>query len=654
MANNSNIVLFQSVFKVGIVSSVDGREVKIKVDKDKNSSHLIYKGKLIKNVSVGSYVKVLKGFIPIIGKVESEFIIPNKDIHNSKYSSREERIDRLLTVKLLGYFDGNQYCRGIKELPLIDNECYLLTNEEFTKIHYFVKDDKDVPLKIGSLASDSFVPIELGVSALFSSHIGIFGNTGSGKSYTLSKLYRQLFVNYENNDNFKKNAKFLFFDFNGEYAGEKVIVSEKKVYNLSTKKLENNDTRDKIPLTNDDLLNLDLLCIFANATEKTQRPFIKRCIKLVKDIDNDVGKFKNFLKKQIIEILCMSDKVKADLLLDYIEQILPPKIDTTTGQEESLRKDFSFNSTQKNFYLGNFNDYKVFADTSKTDNPNYEYAKSTLIYIQVDSFLFSQNFIDKFIKIMYMQLIYDVLGNRAMNEHIAPAINKLKSVEADIKKLFDFLGQNTDFWNDNNIVVVNLSNVNIESKKMIPMLLAHKLYSEHKAKRENELTYLNIIVDEAHNILSYQSNRESETWKDYRLEVFEEIIKEGRKFGVFMTIASQRPHDISETIISQLHNYFIHRLVNEKDIEKVNNTISYLDKVSVESLPILSTGVCVIAGQLAEMPIVVQIDKIEDENKPLNETIDVISKWLNTKIEISAGIPKDNGSNNTKDDDLPF
>jgi DNA helicase HerA-like ATPase len=142
------------------------------------------------------------------------------------------------------------------------------------------------------------------------------------------------------------------------------------------------------------------------------------------------------------------------------------------------------------------------------------------------------------------------------------------------------------------------------------------------------LSYLNFIIDEAHNILSYQSNRESETWKDYRLEVFEEIIKEGRKFGVFMTIASQRPSDISSTIISQLHNYFIHRLLNENDIEKVNNAISYLDKVSIESLPILSTGVCVIAGQLAEMPIVVQIDRIEDENKPINETIDVIAKWI--------------------------
>jgi hypothetical protein len=617
MANNSDIIIFQSVFKIGIVCSVDGREVKVKVDKLKNSSHLIFKGELVKNVSVGSYIKILKGFIPIIGKVESEFIVPSKENQDSKYSTQEERINRELKIKLLGYLENDKYCRGIKELPLIENECFLLTNEEFEQIHRFVSDDSDIPLQIGTLASDSFVPIKLGVKALFSSHIGIFGNTGSGKSYTLSKLYRQLFVNYEDNDNFKVNAKFLFFDFNGEYAGVDAIVSNKKVYNLSTR-----TKKDTLPLTNEDLLNLDLLCIFANATEKTQRPFIKRCIKLVGNINNDTEKFKNFLKRQIIEILCMSDKVKADLLLDYVEQVLPFKVDED-GQIESLRKDFFFQDTNKYFYVGN-------RDTAYQNNirENKALINNIVIYKQVDAFTFSNNFIDKFIKIMYLQLIYDVLGNRAMNEHIAPAINKLKSIESDIDKLFDFSGQNTDFWNDKNIVVVNLSNVNLESKKMIPMLLAHKLYSEHKAKKEEDLSYLNIIVDEAHNILSYQSNRESETWKDYRLEVFEEIIKEGRKFGVFMTIASQRPSDISSTIISQLHNYFIHRLVNEHDIIMVGKTISYLDKVSVESLPILTTGVCVIAGQLAEMPIVVQIDRIEDKYKPINETIDVVAKWI--------------------------
>jgi len=67
--------------------------------------------------------------------------------------------------------------------------------------------------------------------------------------------------------------------------------------------------------------------------------------------------------------------------------------------------------------------------------------------------------------------------------------------------------------------------------------------------------------------------RESETWKDYRLETFEEIIKEGRKFGVFLTIASQRPYDIFATIISRLYNFFLRRLINNNDIHAVERGI---------------------------------------------------------------------------------
>ena len=139
---------------------------------------------------------------------------------------------------------------------------------------------------------------------------------------------------------------------------------------------------------------------------------------------------------------------------------------------------------------------------------------------------------------------------------------------------------------------------------------------------------MNIIVDEAHNILSYESQRESESWKDFRLETFEEIIKEGRKFGVFMTIASQRPSDISSTIISQLHNYLIHRLINNRDLEMVEKAISYLDKVSVESLPVLPVGACVLSGLIADLPVIVQVDKLLAANSPKSDTIDLLENWI--------------------------
>lgn len=621
MESNQDITIYNSVFRIGVVYSVDGRTVKIRVDKNKNSSHLIYKGTLIKNVSVGSYVKILKGFIPIIGKVESEYIVEDKSSVEVEYRVAANNIGRTLVVKLIGFLEEGHYFRGVNELPLIDNECFLLTEGEFGKIHSF-GGSEDEYIRIGTLSNDLLVPIKLGIGRLFSSHIGIFGNTGSGKSYTLSKLYRQLFVHYDGNQQFHDNSRFLFFDFNGEYSKDNAIIAGKKVYKLSTRRDAGQE--NKIPMEANDLLDLNLLCIFASATEKTQRPFIKRSIDLYKHINSDPDvainqqRFRNYLQAVIKHILMMSDNLKGDLLINYIEAILPKNRDPQTGVDRGLKVDFSFHAVSKCYYAptatGNvfFNAY-----------PNQ--IERLTIYNQVQQYQYDANILKNFIDIMYLRLIYDVLDNRAVNEHIAPAIHKLKSAEKDIDRVLLF-SDHADMWAGSNVVVLDLSDVNVDTKKRIPLLVSNKLYNVHKQQGRNQ-GHLNIIVDEAHNILSYQSMRESEEWKDYRLEVFEEIIKEGRKFGVFMTIASQRPSDISSTIISQLHNYFIHRLVNQHDIEQVNNTISYLDKVSVESLPILSTGVCVVAGQLADMPVVVKIDRIENENKPDNETLDVVKLW---------------------------
>ena len=175
-------------------------------------------------------------------------------------------------------------------------------------------------------------------------------------------------------------------------------------------------------------------------------------------------------------------------------------------------------------------------------------------------------------------------------------------------------------------MIVSLRDVNLQIRKILPLLLCKQLYDQKKAANDEE-SYLNLIIDEAHNILSEESDRESEQWKDYRLETFEEIIKEGRKFGVFLTVASQRPADISPTIISQLHNYFLHRLINNEDIMAIEKTVSYLDKVSFEYLPILPTGTCILAGLLANVPIVVDIGKIESKYEPKNKTITLTDKW---------------------------
>lgn len=104
-------------------------------------------------------------------------------------------------------------------------------------------------------------------------------------------------------------------------------------------------------------------------------------------------------------------------------------------------------------------------------------------------------------------------------------------------------------------------------------------------------------------------------------ETFEEIIKEGRKFGVFITISSQRPNDISSTIISQAHNYFIHRLINQNDLYAIEKSVSYIDRLTEESIPTLSTGTCIFSGVVCPMPLKLRVAELPTEEKPKSNTI---------------------------------
>lgn len=612
-----------AVLSIGKVISVKGRSIEVLVNKSKNSSILLYDGEIIKNVSVGSYLKIGKGFSELVGKIDGEYITEDKIFVKKDYMHEKDKIKRILNISLLGYFETGVFKQGIKELPLIDNECFLLMQNELDAVHNFIKKINGVPdlkLKIGHLANETAKSIEIGINSLFASHIGIFGNTGSGKSYTLAVLYHNLFLKFENNKNFKKNGKFLFVDFNGEYSVGECLSKNKKVYHLTTnKELSKINKKNKLPINSKIIINPEILAILASATDKTQKPFIIRVVKLYKKINkskNPLEYFKNSLRKMIKSVLKMVNKVKSYQLIEQLENV----ISTVKNEEDhvSLTRDLDF----QNKY-----DYHKLKDSSTPITENE--IEETILYKAIDNYEFPLTFVEKLLHFFSLTLIYDLCDDRAQFEHIGPALNKLKSKADDLQKVIDFDTVKADiFSNNNNICVVNLHDCNLDIKKIIPLILCKNAYENHKKNnREKNEKYLSLVIDEAHNILSHSSQRESETWKDYRLETFEEIIKEGRKFGVFLTISSQRPSDISDTIISQLHNYFLHRLINNRDIQSVERTISYLDKVSFDSLPILPTGTCILAGLCAHVPVVIEIDKINQDYEPMNKTIKPTDFW---------------------------
>ena len=636
MENNFNLedkLIDNSVFTIGSVFSVRGKDIVVKINKDKNLPHLFFKGKTVKNVSVGlsNYVKILKGFTEIICKVEGEYLDEDKSQKDKKYGNEKQKIGRLLNVSVFGFYDhDHKFQHGIKEMPLIGSECRLLSRKEFEILHQLYEEHESL-ITLGSLIDEETQLISLSVSRLFAGHIGIFGNTGSGKSNTLAKMYTELFKLESLGDNFKKRSKFIFIDFNGEYSKDDddgILTKDKIVYKLKTK----DNTGKKYPILKREVEKLELLSILLDATEKTQQPFLYRAIDrdwFDKDNENYIKEIQS-INQKLKDILVMKNKeFNVPFLKKYIKDF--EQLGFKIVNDNKNIDDLKFHGNENcSFYTGQKNN-AVYADT------NEAHFIGETGYLNVSTA--STDGLSDLQKIQFKildQYYFEILNGYANQEHISPLIGRLRKRFDMLNKVFDIKESLDSAGEDisSNIEIVDLKSVNLEIKKVIPLLICKTNYDEQKSKRDTyKENSLHIIIDEAHNILSENSTRESESWKDYRLETFEEIIKEGRKFGVFLTVASQRPSDISPTIISQLHNYFIHRLMNENDLRSINKAVSYLDKLSFDSISNLSTGCCFIAGQMTQFPLSVKVTLLDKAIRPQSGNVDLDKLWKEVKIK---------------------
>ncbi len=592
------------ILLIGEVVEVVGIATKIKVYEEKNTSRLLYNGMVVKNVAVGNYIKILRGYTEIIAVIEGEYIkeVKNVDV----YSKHTDTYTRILDVKILGHFsDDKAFVKGIYETPMISNYVYVLKEDEVQRIFCFTKHEEPI-IEIGDITGYDNYKLAISVQRLFASHMGIFGNTGSGKSNTLAKLYTELF---NSNLNYKK-SKFLLIDFNDEYISDDVLTKDKIVYELDTR----SHGKDKFPLSRSVIEDSTFWSIIFEATEKTQRPFLERVLKSYE-----------FYKERSISI---NDLIRA------IHENPSKYISVKTSLFELLQV----------IYGGNYNNYDVIFDElvcNSTNNCLYWGAKKYINTIEeLENYLKERiNLLNSinifepkgckdldplslFDIILKYRHIYETLKGYSNDEHISPMIKRSDKRINEISKVLEF----KDEIEEKNIQIVSLSNCNVHIKKVIPLLICKEIYDKQKSVKRGSKS-LHIIIDEAHNILSENSNRESASWKDYRLEVFEEIIKEGRKFGCFLTISSQRPSDISPTLVSQLHNYFIHRLVNDEDLYTIRKSVSFLDKSKQEMIPILSQGQCICSGLAFDFPVNVQVDELDENNKPNSKDLNIINLW---------------------------
>lgn len=585
---------------IGEVVSVKGVSIVLELYEESNKETLFYDGEKFNGVSIQEHIIVRRGFKDIVAIVQGEYL-------DERFKSEDEKFYvRKIELKPIGFYDHERFQEGIKHLPMIRDVAYLMSEDQVKNIY----GETDEEFVVGKIVKED-LPISLPWSKLFNTHLGVFGNTGSGKSNTLTNLYTTLFTNKR--EKISGKSQFVVIDFNGEYTKDQLIEGGefKSVYELDTR----GDEGDKFPLSEGAFWDVEVFSILFKATENTQAPFLKRVVAGRERFKDQANSLTNYTVKTVRRALTStSPKKEFSGLIREIAKILgndPLERSINELSWHSVAVKFQYTQPQPNFLNGGDND------------PVYLNRFSQIVEaIQINDLT---PFEELRLRIN-VQLLADLIGGFVQFEHIQPLLKRIESSIGSMKKVFE-VGNDPE---QNLLIIISLRKTSQEIKKVIPLLLAKYYYGVHKDKVINasppDKTF-HLIIDEAHNVLSMQSNRESESWKDYRLELFEEIIKEGRKFGFYLTLSSQRPADISPTIMSQIHNFFIHRLVNDRDLMLLDNTISSLDSLSRSMIPNLAKGCAVITGTSFDLPMVVQFNKLKEEHQPDSDDVDLKALW---------------------------
>lgn len=628
-------------YVVGTVREIRGTNVVIRLFDNSSQMTYFFNGKRYSGIMIGSYIGIKRGHYTIVVKIEKEYAQDVlRDTTVQEFS--KDRFFRELEAKVIGSFVRGKYTSGMEAFPQIFNDVILLPSEQITAIISGESSgDNRSPsnpnsyFTIGEIWPEG-IPYKVNWTTIFNTHIAIFGNTGSGKSNTLTRLYKNLFdLNKERVLTFGK-SKFVVIDFNGEYVGERVLADDKKVYNLNTRKSEG----DKIAIPANKFWDKEMLSILFGATAQTQQPFLNRLLKYYF--------LKNNFEENVLEYLCRAFRTVYSAPSKESLDLLKYALDVLGINHDSFSSwvDLSvFNPNNSNAYYSvqllegwNSSGSRWYFNADELiEILEHEIAnikQRTSIFMTSESNEKIQNPIIQLRLAAYFQMIFDLSRHTIQYDHISPLIHRIEARSSDFDKVLQIDNLQEDnfqeMFTEKNISVISLKNVNKDIKMLLPMLIAKISYDLHRTRFKQDSIF-NLIIDEAHNILSENSTIESEKWKDYRLDVFEEIVKEGRKFGYYLTIASQRPSDISPTIVSQIHNYFIHRLVNDNDLKLLDRTMTSLDYISKSSIPNLSAGQAIITGVSFDLPVIVKIAQLPKEEAPNSSNSELLKIWQVSK-----------------------
>ena len=537
----------------------------------------------------------------------------------------EEIIDNNVKITFLGEFVNGRFYSGIIRKPSLTSKIRLINQEELNEL-VGANDKYSMPL--GSSPLYNNYPIRVNIDSLFSNHSAIFGNTGSGKTYGVARLVQNLFTM---KDKIPFNSNFFIFNNTSEYDNAfKSINSYNPNFNYKMYTTSDDDTNNsvKLPLW---LLNADDYANLLDATEYSQISVIEKMLSLVSVFarnDEEAHRYKNHLIAKAILSIMYSNQMPArmrDQIFTIVTDCHTEELNLDfevpgVGYTRQFRKCFELDSQGQFVERILIVEYiEQFIDNDTKWNEDY-----VPIYFTLDDLEIALNF----------ALISEglLLNEKSYSEGIALKVKLHTLNNSSYSRFFNYpqFCNTAQFISD--IILVNgnkraqiinfvLEDVDDRFAKAMVKVYSRILFRFTKSMVNRGSMPIHIMLEEAHRYVQ----------KDYDNQmlgynIFERIAKEGRKFGLVLDLITQRPTELSETVISQCSNFLIFKINHPSDLEYIRKMVPNISADVIEKQKSLQSGTCVAFGPMMKIPMIVKMELPNPE--PHSSNAQIYKNWM--------------------------
>jgi len=557
---------------LGKIIRVDSSTVEVEVSNDIPSSAPIIGGRLYKIGQIGTFVKMPVGNITIYGIVSAVSNSPSKD---DDTQVRYNYGSRFLSVQLVGEKIGDDdFEKGIGTYPTINDEVHLVIEKDLFDI-YGKRDEGSI--EIGKHSSSENLSVYVNIHKLVLRHCAILGSTGSGKSNTTVSILKAILDDYV-------GSRVVLVDPHGEYAS---AFPDAKVFKIND---DNNPLF--IPFW---LMNFDELAYFlvgAKPTDDSRTEYRR-----FREFITEFKKENNVLKSGTID----KDFITADSPIPFSIKKLWWEMNwwlnatfTTSNRDDQTK------ATKSQTGIGDFENLVGATFTPYPINNQPPFKSKHQEFFAYEKKILSR--------------IKDTRFNFIFNP------GDFKGT-AETKDLNDLLNE----WigSSSKLAILDLSGVPFEVLDITVGLITRFIYDSMYWGRNEIYTGkqrpLLIAYEEAHTYLNKNDNN------SYSKQAVEQVFKEGRKFGLGALVISQRPSEISETILAQVGTFVALRLTNSGDQSIVKSSAPDNLNSLIDLLPALRTGEAIIVGEAIKIPSRVRI-KLNNP-RPTSDDPKLVEAW---------------------------